>query len=172
MGNTLSNEDIRNFLKEIDLLWADDVDIYLIGGSALSMFGNTRPTVDIDFHMDTEHELAAKIETLSAERNVFVDIIEMHEFVPIPAGQETRHVFIDQIGSLKVYMYDPLSIALGKLGRAFEEDIEDIQFMVDKEMITLKQLEDVVEQTKPVAWDFDIDPEQLANSLELLKGGS
>jgi hypothetical protein len=46
----------------------------------------------------------------------------------LPDGAEQRHYKVGQYGSIEVYTYDPYSIALSKIARGFETDIQDVLF--------------------------------------------
>jgi hypothetical protein len=63
------------------------------------------------------------------------------EFMPLPAGANERHRLIGQYGSIQVYVFDLYSIALMKIDRAFETDIQDVQFLIKTGQIELGFLE-------------------------------
>jgi hypothetical protein len=56
---------------------------------------------------------------------------------------------------------NPYSIALSKLSRGFETDLQDILFLLRQKIISLDDLKRHVEKALPQAWDFNIDPADL-----------
>ena len=85
----------------------------------------------------------------------------MDEFIPIPAKAEERHRFIGRYGNVSVHIFDPCSIALSKLDRGFEADIEDVVFLIQRGLISLPQLEEVVQAALPHARKFDMNTREL-----------
>ena len=74
-----------------------------------------------------------------------------------------------QFGNIEVFVFDPYSIALSKLARGFDADIQDVLFLLQRDIIMLNELIQVVEDAIPVAWNYDIDPKELMNYLGVVK---
>ncbi len=53
----------------------------------------------------------------------------------MPQGVERRHKRMDRFGQLDVYVFDPYSIALSKVARGFETDLEDVVFLLRRKLI-------------------------------------
>lgn len=134
--------------------------IYLLGGGALCLLGSLRRTLDIDYTASSE-QLADMSESIATKLGLELEAVPIEEFVPVPDGVETRHRQIDVLGNLTVCVYDPYTIALSKIARGFETDLEDVLFLLQKEYILIEQLTDYVEQALPKAWDFDVDPAEM-----------
>ena len=60
-----------------------------------------------------------------------------------------------------MYVFDPYAIALSKLARGLETDIQDVLFLLTNGVIELETLEIFVEEAIPFAWDHDVDPSDL-----------
>jgi len=164
MGIVVDKE-IREFLSQLGERYPKPAKLYLLGGSALCLLGNPRRTVDIDYtievSVDQTGELIKMIEILSGELQLELEIVPIEEFIPLPPGVESRHQWVGKFDNLEVYIYDPYSIALSKLARGFETDLQDVLFLLNQNIINLKQLTQIVEAALPVAWDYDIDPADL-----------
>jgi len=76
--------------------------------------------------------------------------------VPIPPGAEDRRIRIGQFGQLDVYVLHPYTIALSKLDRGFESDIEDILFLIRREHSTIDQLAQVASNALVYAGEFNL----------------
>lgn len=76
---------------------------------------------------------------------------------------------MDQFGGITVYIYDPCSLALSKVARGFETDLEDVLFRLKQNLIELDQLATYIDRALPQAWDFDIDPADFRQHLAELR---
>ena len=141
----------------------------LVGGSALTLLGSPRPTMDIDFVGDDVHpnELHRKIMQIAKELKINVEPVPLERFIPLPEGSEQRAIPIGQFVNLEVYVADPYSIALSKVDRGFKTDLDDIVFLVHHNHINLEELERIVNEALPHAGKFDFHPEILSHLQEL-----
>ena len=87
--------------------------------------------------------------------------------MPLPAGVETRHRPLGQYGRLTAYLFDPYSIAVMKVDRAFETDIQDVHFLIQSGIVDLACLEHCVED---VAQRYD-EPRKLRRNFQEMKRG-
>jgi hypothetical protein len=153
---------LRLFLEHLGERLDRPASIYLLGGSALSLLGNPRVTVDIDYALDPGHPDLQSFQSTAAElareMHLDVEMVPLEEFMPLPAHAETRHRLIERHGQLDVYLFDPYSIALSKIARGFEADIEDVLFLLRTEAIAWPQLERLFHTVLPDASKFDIAP--------------
>ena len=98
-----------------------------------------------------------------------VEIIPIDEFIPMPSNATARHQVLEKFGDIDVYIFDPYSIALRKLARGFDTDIQDILFLLWQGIIEFDIFEKFAEEAKPAAWDYDIDPDDLTTHLEVVR---
>ena len=98
---------------------------------------------------------------MAQELKLDLEVVSIEEFVPLPAEANIRHQLVGQFGNLTIYIYDPYTIALSKVARGFETDLEDVLFMLNQALIQLEPLADYIAAAVPQAWDFDIDPAEL-----------
>ena len=164
MGS-LATTEIETFLHHLGERYPHPVDLYLLGGSALCFLGSPRRTMDIDYTVSPlqtdSKSLTAIITTLADEMQLELEAVPIEEFVPLPTGSEQRHQRLGKFNQLTVYLYDPYTIALSKLARGFESDLQDVLFLLRQQIITLDDLDQYVEAALPQAWDFEIDPAEL-----------
>ena len=170
MGHDLATEEIQDFLNQLSQQFTQPVKLYLLGGSALCFLGSPRRTVDIDFFVeDLSVEFENNVEAVARELKIEYEVIAIDEFIPLPADSTTRHRALRNYGSIEVFIYDPYSIALSKLARGFDSDVQDVLFLLQIGIIEINILTKFVEDSLPVAWDYDIDPNELMNYLEVVK---
>lgn len=170
MGSGLATEEIRNFLNRLSQQYSQPVKVYLLGGSALCFLGNPRRTVDIDCVVEfPTEEFTNTLEAVAAELQVEVEIISIDEFIPLPSNSTARHHKLEKYGSIEVFIFDPYSIALSKLARGFDTDIQDILYLLERGIIEISILIKFVEDAIPLAWDYDIDPNDFRTHLDVVK---
>ncbi|HMR66898.1 MAG TPA: DUF6036 family nucleotidyltransferase [Anaerolineae bacterium] len=130
----LGSSEIQNFLQQLGDRYPGAGRLYLLGGSALCLLGSTRRTLDIDYSLAAPDEdmdqLQATVDALAMELKLDLEAVPLEEFIPLPEESETRHRRVDQFGGITVYVYDPYSLALSKVARGFETDLEDVLFML------------------------------------------
>ena len=142
----------------------------LLGGGALSLLGNTRPTIDLDFIGDDSAptELAKIVVQVAQDWNIFAKPVPLERLIPLPPGSEERAIRIDTFGNLETFVADPYSIAISKLVRGLDTDLADIVFLIQKEYIDLAELEGMVEAVTLRVEEFDIDANEMSGHLEAL----
>lgn len=136
------------------------------------MLGNDRPTLDLDYAGEEKDisELHALLERVAREMHVELEAVPLHRFIPIPAGAADRHVPIGSFGNLRVFVFDPYSIALSKLDRGFDTDIEDIVFLLRRGFVELPQLDSLLSGLpSDVARQYDLDLRQMSVHLNLVR---
>jgi hypothetical protein len=148
----MDNPEIQSILQTLGERVPRSSRLVLVGGSALALLGSPRLTIDIDFVGDDVHpnELHRSIMQIAKELDVQVDPVPIGRFIPLPKGSDRRNIRIGQFGNLEVYVADPYSIALSKLDRGFDTDLDDLVFLVRRKLVTLEELERMAKK-RPVA---------------------
>jgi hypothetical protein len=170
MEQSLATQEIRNFLDRLGRHYPQPVKLYLLGGSALCFLGNPRRTVDIDCSVDRPtEEFQEMVEAVANGMQVEVEIIPIDAFIPLPPYAKERHQNIGRFGSIEAYIFDPYSIAISKIARGFETDIQDVLFLLNQGIIELEILSKFLDDSYPLAWDYDIDPNDLRTHFEVVE---
>jgi hypothetical protein len=167
----VTKETLEQFLQKLGEDIPINLSFYLIGGSALILLGASRETIDIDYLLDenTDRNIQKILMDISNEMELDLEYVPLDKFIPLPAKASERHHLIGHYGKVDVYVFDPYSIALSKLDRGFESDIEDVIFLVKHDMIALPQLVQYVKDTIPNAQKFDINPHDLEEHLKTVQ---
>jgi len=138
--------------------------LYLLGGSALRLLGSPRETLDVDYTADVPPEMAQAFQQamtqLADEFHLDLEEVPLAEFVPLPPLAHERHRLIGRFGLLAVYLFDPYSIALSKIARGFESDLEDVLYLLRTGVIEFATLEQDFHAILPRAVKTDIDPRE------------
>lgn len=169
----ITQAQILDFLKRLGERHPQPATLYLLGGSALVLLGSPRPTLDIDYlGSDVAAEsspLQTAIREVSRELHVPVEAVPLDEFIPLPPNATERHLTVGQFGALRVLILDPYTIALSKVERGFESDLEDVVFMLRRGVIERQRLEEFVMGSLEQAREFDLDPHQIRVHLAAVR---
>jgi hypothetical protein len=169
----LTTADVEAFLHRLGERYLQQISLYIIGGAALSLLGSQRRTLDIDYVgsdlPSKDDVLAMTIRTLATEMKIEVEGVPLDQFIPIPQGAALRHRLVGRYGALTAYVFDPYSIAISKIDRGFEIDLQDVVFLIRNRLIALDLLEDYVTATLLQAAEYDLDSHILRQHLLLMK---
>jgi len=127
MPENMDNTQIQSILQTMGERIPTPSRLTLIGGGALALLGSPRLTIDLDFIGDdlSPSPLDKAIMQVAKDLNIYAEPVPLERFIPLPAGSSERAIFIGKFGNLEVYVADPYSIALSKLERGFDTDLED-----------------------------------------------
>jgi hypothetical protein len=167
----VDNTEIQSILQRLGARVPPSSRLVLIGGGALMLLGSPRLTIDIDFIGDDVHPspLHRSIMQIARELKIHVEPVPLDRFIPLPEGSTERSIRIGQFGNLEIYVADPYSIALSKLDRGFDTDLDDIVFLVQNNHVNLQELEHITSGALTHARQFDFHPDILAHLQELKK---
>jgi len=164
---------LQSFLQRLGERYPGAGTLYLLGGSALCLLGNPRTTVDVDyaFELDAEsvEQFEATVAELAAEMRLDVEGVPLGEFVPLPPQAHERRRLVGRYGQLDVYIFDPYSIALSKIARGFEADLEDVMFLLHEGLIEFGELERHFNTILPDAPKADIIPREFRDYFEEIR---
>ena len=169
----VTTTNLKLFLQRLGERCPGPAALYLLGGSALCLLGGPRVTLDVDYTAEVADEDFARFQAvlaeLAAEMRLDLEDVPLGEFIPLPPGAWERRRTIGHFGHLEVYIFDPYSIALSKIARGFEADIEDVVFMLNGSVIEFDELERLFEHILPKASEADIIPMEFRGYFEELR---
>lgn len=156
----VTSEALQVFLKRLSERYPGRGAFYLLGGSALLLLGSSRETRDVDYMIEPSPEadaaLRLTVDALAAELKLDLEWVPLGEFIPLPPQARERRRLIGRYGQLEVYIFDLYSIALSKIARGFESDLEDVVFMLNRGLIEFGELERLFKAILPDAPKADI----------------
>jgi hypothetical protein len=157
---------LRTFFERLAQRLENPATLYLLGGSALCLLGSARVTLDVDYDLELPPDESAQVESIIAdlarEMRLDVEPVPLAQFVPLPPHAFERRRHIGRYGELDVCIFDLYSIALSKIARGFETDLEDVQFLLRTGLIEFVELERHFAAILPAAAAADIDPAEFS----------
>jgi hypothetical protein len=73
------------------------------------------------------------------------ELARPEDFVPPLSGSEDRHVFIETVGRVSYYHYDPYAQLLSKIVRGFARDLADARALVASGMVDAERFKKLVD---------------------------
>lgn len=171
MPENMGNAQIQSILQSLGERVPTGSRLYLIGGSALALLGSPRLTLDLDFIGDdvSPSELHQIILQVAKELKILVEAVPLDRFIPLLEGSSERSIRIGEFGNLEVHVADPYSIALSKLDRGFDADLDDIVFLARQRFIDIEELARITQAALPRAREFDINATEMLAHLQTVR---
>jgi hypothetical protein len=153
MRGRLTRDSLRVLMRE--LARSADKDglhsVYLVGGGTAVLEGWRASSVDVDLYAASDavfHDVQAIKERLQLN----IELVRPEHFVPPLAGSADRHVFIETVGRVSYYHYDPYVQLLSKIVRGFERDMVDAKSFISSGMVDAEQFRKLVQAIPDSAW--------------------
>lgn len=141
------------FLEALGREWRRPARIVIGGGASMIRRGLRAATLDIDLEYDVapadDAAFTAVLARLKESVPVNVELASPRDFLPLPAGAEGRQEWIARHGAVDVYLADPVSLALSKLARGHERDLDDVHALLSAGVVTAAALAAAVEEIAP-----------------------
>jgi hypothetical protein len=132
----ITSQALEIFFARLGEKITQPVTFYLLGGSALCLLGSPRETLDVDYSAENvPANFDTVLKQVSRELQLDLEAVPLAEFIPLPPASESRRQFVGRYGQVDVYIFDLYSIALSKIARGFESDLEDAQFLLKQGLI-------------------------------------
>ena len=128
------------------------IRVYFIGGATAVDRGWRESTVDADLHA-SDDRLLAEIQPIKERLRVNVELARPEDFVPPLAGSEGRHLFIETVGSVSYFHYDPYAQLLSKIVRGFRRDVEDATRIVEDGLVDVEHFRALVREIPDGAYN-------------------
>lgn len=117
--------------------------VYFVGGGTAVQAGWRTATIDADLHADDE-AVFRDVQGIKERLDLNIEFARPEYFVPPLEGSADRHVFVDRIGNVEFYHYDPYAQLLSKVVRGFRKDMLDAERFVTTGMVDLETFVELV----------------------------
>ncbi len=125
--------------------------VYLVGGGTAVLAGWRSATIDADLCADRD-EVFRDIQGIKERLQLNIEFVRPEDFVPALAGTAERHRFIERVGSVDFYHYDPYAQVLSKVVRGFRKDLVDAERFVRSGWVDRRRFRDLVEAVPDSAY--------------------
>ncbi len=150
---SLTREGLRELMKELARTAPPGrpYRVFLVGGGTAVFSGWRASTIDADLHADYE-EVFRDIQAIKERLQLNVEFVRPENFIPALAGSDDRHVFIEAIGRVSFFHYDPCAQLLSKVVRGFRRDMQDADSFLASGMVAAKRFRSLVHAIPEAAY--------------------
>ncbi|MCK4776427.1 MAG: hypothetical protein KAT30_16640 [Candidatus Krumholzibacteria bacterium] len=117
--------------------------VYFVGGGTAVYLGWRRSSIDVDLYSDQD-VVFRNIQEIKERLNINIEFARPEDFVPPLKGTTNRHVFIDTVGAITFYHYDPYAQLLSKVVRGFQRDLDDAREFISSGIVDPRKLRSLV----------------------------
>ncbi len=132
----LTRDGLRALMKEIARTAPrrKSYRVYFVGGGTAVHSGWRESTIDADISSDDD-TVFRDIQDIKERLQLNIEFARPEHFVPPLRGSNDRHVFIETIGRVGFYHYDPYAQLLSKVVRGFNRDMQDAENFIHSGMV-------------------------------------
>ena len=117
--------------------------VFVVGGGTAVYVGWRPSTIDADLCSDDD-SVFRDVQQIKERLGLNIEFARPEDFVPALAGSDERHVFIETVGRVSFFHYDPYAQILSKLVRGFNRDLADAEGLVTSGMVDPARLRRLV----------------------------
>ncbi len=153
MRHSLTREGLEELMKELGRSAPGNRSyrVLLLGGATAVHQGWRVSTIDADLYSDCE-EVFGAIQEIKERLQLNIEFVRPEDFVPALQGSEERHVFIETVGRVSFYHYDPYAQLLSMVVRGFRRDLEDATRFLDSGLVEEERFRSLVSQIAPASY--------------------
>jgi hypothetical protein len=161
---------IRAFLAAIGRATSEPATAFLTGGSTAVLLGWRDSTIDIDVKFVPDSPAFMRvIPYLKEELEINVELASPDLFIPVPPRWEERSPWEATEGLLTVRHFELTAQAMAKLERGHVRDLEDVQAMLDRGLVSPAGLRTFLDAIEPDLYRFPaVDPSSLRRAVEAM----
>lgn len=163
-----SAERVREFVGRFGRAARGPGTVFLTGGATALLLGWRTATLDIDLSMDPEPRGAFEaIARLKDDLDLNVEIVSPAYFIPRLPGWRERCLFIEAVGDIQFFHYDPCSQALSKLERGHQRDLDDVRQRLRLGLVRTEDLLRLLAAIEPDLLRYPaVDPSEFRRKVE------
>jgi len=125
--------------------------VLFVGGGTAVLAGWRESTIDADLYSDNE-EVFRDVQGIKERLQLNIEFARPENFVPALAGSDDRHRFIETVGKVSFYHYDPYAQLLSKVVRGFNRDMQDAEGFLDSGMVDAERFRSLVSAIPDAAY--------------------
>jgi len=150
---SLTREGLQELMKELarSAPGRGSYRVFFVGGGTAVHAGWRPSTIDADLYSDRE-EIFSDIQRIKERLKLNVEFARPENFVPAISGSENRHVFLETIGKVSFYHYDPYAQLLSKVVRGFNRDLQDAECFLSSGMVDAERFRALVREIPDKAY--------------------
>ena len=163
---------IRELMRALGRAARRPARVYLTGGATAVLHGWRQATIDVDLKLVPDDDaLMRAIPELKERLSMNIELAAPDDFVPVREGWDARSPFVGQEGPLTFYHFDLVAQALAKIERGHRQDVEDVQAMLARGLVTPQSLREAFAAIEPALYRYPaVDPGAFRRAVRRMAG--
>jgi hypothetical protein len=125
--------------------------VYLVGGGTAVLAGWREATIDADLFSERQ-DVFRDVQAIKERLQLNIEFVRPEHFVPSLPGSSYRHRFVERVGAIDFYHYDPYAQLLSKIVRGFRKDMQDARAFVESGWVNPARFRELVEGIPDTAY--------------------
>lgn len=173
MNTGLNKAKLLDFLTRLGASAKSPGACFITGGATAILIGWRETTIDVDLKFDPEPAgVFDAIPALKRELAINVELAAPDDFLPPSDRWRERSRYIGTFGPMHVFHYDFVAQALSKIERGHDKDLQDVQEMLRRDLVTVKDLAAHAEAMRPGLKRYPaVDEESFVRRVKQFIGG-
>jgi hypothetical protein len=117
--------------------------VYVVGGGTAVLAGWRPATIDVNLFAEGE-AVFRDVQGIKERLGLNIEFARPEDFVPALSGSGNRHRFIERVGNIDFYHYDPYAQLLSKVVRGFRKDMLDAGQLVRSGWVDARRFQELV----------------------------
>jgi len=141
----IAKEPLLALIHEVDTHLQNKIDLYAVGGTAMTLLNLKASTKDIDFNVDSKDAKEFKTALAKTIHGYRIDLYfdGMIFTQQLPTDYTDKAIPIkEKFNKINLYSIHPVDIIVSKIGRLNDRDFEDIKDCITKYKLTVKQIQE------------------------------
>ena len=141
--NDVPKEKLLSLIHEVDLHLTQKINIYAVGGTAMTLLNLKASTKDIDFNLETNDLKEFKNALSKTIHGYDIDLYSNGCIFTqqLPNDYKKQAILMkEKFDNIDLYVIHPIDIVVTKIGRLNERDFEDISDCIKKYKLTKAQI--------------------------------
>ena len=153
MRDRLTRESLHALMRELARSAGKDTHyrVYIVGGGTAVLQGWRESSVDADLYA-AQDDIFSDVQAIKERLRLNIELVRPEDFIPPLEGSSERHVFIETVGRVSFYHYDPYSQLFSKVARGFERDLADARNFIASGMVEAERFRTLVRSIPDAAW--------------------
>lgn len=141
----LTRDSLRELMEELARTApaGESFRVYVVGGGTAVLSGWRAATIDADLYSERD-EVFRDVQAIKERLALNIEFARPEQFVPPLAGSAERHVFVERVGDIDFFHYDPYAQLLSKIVRGFRKDLIDAEHFLRSGMVDAGRFRELV----------------------------
>ena len=148
-------ERIRRLMAALGAQADADARVYFTGGATAVLSGWRSSTIDVDIKIVPERDrLFRAIPEIKERLQINIELASPADFIPVRPGWEDRSPFIARESRISFHHFELVAQALSKIERGHAQDLEDVQTMLARNLVTRAGLLEYFDAIEPALYRY------------------